>query len=75
MLFSSCDSPLHTLGDGVAVGPRFHDLAWRQRKTWVVTAVPARDTDTSTGSPASVAAEPRPHGAYRREETYRKECA
>lgn len=27
------------------------------------------------GFPASVAAEPRPHGAYSREATYRKECA
>jgi hypothetical protein len=72
MLFAFRDSPAHSLGDSVARQPSL-PRACPVPATTPVRAVPARETDTSIGSPASVAAEPHPHGAYSREETYRKE--
>jgi hypothetical protein len=74
MLFAFSDRSAHQLIAVVAVDPRYRDIAPREYTT-SVPAVPARETDASTVFPASVAAEPRPHGAYSREETYRKERA
>jgi hypothetical protein len=74
MLLAFRDRPGRKLGNSVAISPHFRAPALFQQTT-PVRALPARETGTSTGSPASVAAEPRPYGAYSREETYRKERA